>query len=388
MKSDNLNCGACGNACAAGEVCSAGSCRLSCQAGLVDCGGKCVDPMADRTHCGASGACTGAAAGEACAAGQVCSAGACALSCQAGLTDCGGVCANTQRDVQHCGACGNPCAAGQACSSGQCATSCPAGEFGCAGRCIDPSTDPLYCGAMEDCAGGVACARGQACSRGVCERLACVWTVVASHSLASLPAGAEMKQSPLGAGAFVTAYGRSAFLVTSDWSWLWIPLSLAGEVAFAVQADFFLPAATTYSRLADLAVFTDFVSTDWQIARGVQAIATADPLGASHFDWWAFTTSAGWGADGFGSPALRVPLAASVAGAWHTMRVEGSRGQGLYRSLIDGVEQVRWSSPVDATGSGLALGAWYQTTTGAYQPQDVAWSNVSVLVGDSVACVP
>lgn len=291
-------------------------------------------------------------------------------------------------DNLNCGACGNACAAGEVCSAGACAMACPAGEYACAGKCIDPGSDPLFCGASADCTGGVACAGGQACSRGVCARLACLWTEVAAHSLASLPAGAELKQSPIGAAAFVTAYGRTAFLVTGDWSWLWIPLPLAGEAAFAVQADFYLPAATTYTRLADLAVFTDFASTDWQIARGVQGIATADPLGSSHFDWWAYAGAAGWGGDGFGPPTVRVPLATPVDGAWHTMRVEGARGQGLYRSLIDGVEQVRWSGPVEATGSGLALGAWYQTTAGAYQPQDVAWSNVRILVGDSAACLP
>jgi hypothetical protein len=52
---DNLNCGACGNICHGGTVCSTGACELSCQAGQVACGGAYVDPQTCATYCGASG---------------------------------------------------------------------------------------------------------------------------------------------------------------------------------------------------------------------------------------------------------------------------------------------------------------------------------------------
>lgn len=171
FRSDVENCGACNHACAPGEVCSAGSCALTCQAGLVTCGGRCVDPLTDWANCGASGSCVGALAGAACAAGEVCSAGSCQLSCQAGLTDCDGSCADVRRDNLNCGACGNACAAGEACSNGACALSCQVGLVNCGGKCVDPMTDRAFCGASGACdgaSGGVVCATGEVCVAGAC----------------------------------------------------------------------------------------------------------------------------------------------------------------------------------------------------------------------------
>jgi hypothetical protein len=109
-------------------VCSAGTCSLSCQAGLVDCGGKCVDPKADRVFFGAKEDCAAANAGKTCVAGEVCSAGTCTLSCQAELLNCGGKCVDPKADRVFCGArldcaaanAGKPCAAGEVCSAGIC----------------------------------------------------------------------------------------------------------------------------------------------------------------------------------------------------------------------------------------------------------------------------
>jgi hypothetical protein len=74
---DHRNCGRCGGACNPGEVCSAGTCALTCQPGLLACQGGCVDPMTNTAFCGATGDCAGANAGRACVAGQSCNAGAC-----------------------------------------------------------------------------------------------------------------------------------------------------------------------------------------------------------------------------------------------------------------------------------------------------------------------
>lgn len=75
--SDNLNCGACGNACGASASCYLGSCEPFCAAGQIACGGSCIDPATDSTHCGASGTCVGATAGATCSAGNWCVASAC-----------------------------------------------------------------------------------------------------------------------------------------------------------------------------------------------------------------------------------------------------------------------------------------------------------------------
>lgn len=58
---------------------------VDCPSPLVACGGRCIDPMSSRTYCGASGDCTGAAAGTDCG-GTSCSEGRCVYdSCYSAL---------------------------------------------------------------------------------------------------------------------------------------------------------------------------------------------------------------------------------------------------------------------------------------------------------------
>ena len=61
-----------------------GACVVSCGGGTTNCSGVCRDTETDRANCGGCG--------RACAAGQVCSAGACTVSCGSGTTNCDGVC--------------------------------------------------------------------------------------------------------------------------------------------------------------------------------------------------------------------------------------------------------------------------------------------------------
>ena len=152
---DRDNCGACGTACKAGEVCSAGKCALSCQKGLTVCSGTCVNALTDRDNCGACA--------TKCKAGEVCSAGKCALSCQTGLTACSGTCVNLKSDLQNCGTCGANCKAGEVCTAGKCALSCQAGLTACSGTCVNVLTDTFNCGT---CA--TKCKAGEVCSAGTC----------------------------------------------------------------------------------------------------------------------------------------------------------------------------------------------------------------------------
>ncbi len=180
VASDNQNCGACGTVCGAGEVCSSGQCSLSCPTGLVACGGSCIDPDTDRMYCGAGADCT-ASPGETCGAGEVCNgAGVCELSCQPGLVDCGGTCIDPDTDRAHCGAgadCtaspGEACDAGEICNgAGVCELSCQPGLVDCGGTCIDPNTDRVHCGAGANCTAspGEMCDAGEICNgAGVCE---------------------------------------------------------------------------------------------------------------------------------------------------------------------------------------------------------------------------
>ena len=155
LQSDPTNCGGCGSVCKAGEVCAAGKCTLSCQAGLSECSGSCVNLNTDSANCGKCG--------QTCKAGQACVAGVCELSCQAGLSACNGSCVNLQSDLQNCGACGSMCTAGHVCSAGGCALSCQAGLTACSGTCANLKTDPLHCGKC-----GAACKAGQACVGSAC----------------------------------------------------------------------------------------------------------------------------------------------------------------------------------------------------------------------------
>jgi hypothetical protein len=84
LNTDTANCGSCGRACAAGQVCSGGSCVVSCGAGLTNCGGTCRDTQTDANHCGACGtACTFANGVGACVAGR------CQLAaCLTNFSDC------------------------------------------------------------------------------------------------------------------------------------------------------------------------------------------------------------------------------------------------------------------------------------------------------------
>lgn len=83
-----------------------------CPAYRARCGGRCIPVTDDPANCGACGA--------ACADGEVCFAGACAGSCPTGLVACGGRCADPRTDSAHCSDCDRACDAGMGCVGGNC----------------------------------------------------------------------------------------------------------------------------------------------------------------------------------------------------------------------------------------------------------------------------
>ncbi|MCA9610442.1 MAG: hypothetical protein KC619_32825, partial [Myxococcales bacterium] len=74
-----------------------------CRTGETDCDGTCVNTDSDARNCGGCG--------MACGAGEVCAAGACdAAGCSGGTTECDRACVDTDTDERHCGGCGMACA--------------------------------------------------------------------------------------------------------------------------------------------------------------------------------------------------------------------------------------------------------------------------------------
>lgn len=151
---DPANCGACGVACLADQVCDLGQCKAkaqTCPAGLTACAGRCVDAMTLAAHCGGCD--------RACSATEVCSAGAC--GCAPGSTSCGGGCVDLATDSQNCGVCGNTCSGGKTCQNSIC--SCPNAESSCGSACVDTQRNPENCGGC-----GIACKDGRSCAQGQC----------------------------------------------------------------------------------------------------------------------------------------------------------------------------------------------------------------------------
>jgi hypothetical protein len=122
--------------------------------GLTDCGGFCVDVLADFANCGACG--------HVCSAGDACSGGACVAGaveaseldivtvCTAqGLEACGDFCTSTLSDSNNCGACGNSCPLGSYCAGGA-----------CRGVCLAFGSQCVY--GVDQCCGG-------ACLNGICQ---------------------------------------------------------------------------------------------------------------------------------------------------------------------------------------------------------------------------
>jgi hypothetical protein len=68
LKSDPLNCSACGYVCPANNICVNGSC-VPCIFPFIACGGVCVDPTSDRNNCGGCG--------QQCADNEACIGGFC-----------------------------------------------------------------------------------------------------------------------------------------------------------------------------------------------------------------------------------------------------------------------------------------------------------------------
>jgi hypothetical protein len=197
---DELNCGACGNACQAGQSCSGGHCRWdvpqqdcvsvgeTCNSVDDDCDGfidENYNLQLDLNNCGTCG--------RTCGAGQICQAGHCqyiipqlscapvAETCNNNDDDCDGVIDdgyNLLNDPLNCGICGRNCGAGRTCNAGKCVNilpvsnctpsneTCNNADDDCDGvidNTFNLQTDEANCGIC-----GQSCAAGQSCQSGHC----------------------------------------------------------------------------------------------------------------------------------------------------------------------------------------------------------------------------
>ncbi|MFT3841955.1 MAG: hypothetical protein QM723_33495 [Myxococcaceae bacterium] len=153
-----------------GALCCCSCGTQHCPPGLSRCDGECVDATTSLVHCGACY--------NACGAGQACVSGVCrSPACANGIVDgtetaadCGG------NDCPACAA-GRHCLAGSDCQSGHCkpaTMSCSEGEcddgikdgqetdVDCGGSC------PLKCGSGGKCISNSDCAQGTCFGDGVC----------------------------------------------------------------------------------------------------------------------------------------------------------------------------------------------------------------------------
>ena len=115
------HCGACGVTCSlahASATCASDRCAVvMCSAGYQDCDHNALTGCeaaltTDVLNCGACG--------NACLAGQSCNAGVC--QCPTGQTVCLGACTPTLTDPLNCGMCNLACPAGQGCVAGMCSS--------------------------------------------------------------------------------------------------------------------------------------------------------------------------------------------------------------------------------------------------------------------------
>jgi hypothetical protein len=152
--------------CPAGAPCLEGVCSaLGClDPEMTDCNNICVRTSEDEANCGSCG--------HACQLNQTCRGGTCADECEdPGTGFCRSAidghryCADLSTDPDHCGTCQHTCPSPMVCGNGECVSECPAGLTLCGNVCTDILKSRRSCG---EC--GHGCNNDEICSGGTCVR--------------------------------------------------------------------------------------------------------------------------------------------------------------------------------------------------------------------------
>ncbi len=176
---DPNNCGSCGNVCGAEKRCVKGKCVSSCEATETSCQVMgtyvCVNTLKDVYHCGG---CNRYCKPEKNAVQLGCKLGSCNYECFPNKNNCGTnkkpVCADLQKDADHCGACYHQCnypgVEKNACENGVCSIgTCEEDLVDCNKKIEDGcetniKSDPNHCGGCNQ-----KCNAGDFCNNGVCD---------------------------------------------------------------------------------------------------------------------------------------------------------------------------------------------------------------------------
>ena len=186
LRSDPMNCGACGNSCVgrpgATGMCVNGACQFTCNAGFSNCDGSFTngceaDTSSNPTNCGGCGFRCATAPN----ATPACAASVCGITCNMGYANCDSNNLNgcevvTATDARNCGACGNACpsapGASAVCTGGRCALACQSGSGDCdmnpANGCeVNLNTSNAHCGACGRVCSPISDSTAQ-CTAGAC----------------------------------------------------------------------------------------------------------------------------------------------------------------------------------------------------------------------------
>lgn len=140
---DPEQCGVARRECEDDEYCVAGACV--CRDPLQLRGGRCVDPDATASHCGAADL----------SCPSLCADGTCVSSCPTGTSLCGTGCFELSDHPLHCGECGRPCESHAVCVDGECRQFTPTSSCATcgAGTCCSYPGHPadLICVAYPHC---------------------------------------------------------------------------------------------------------------------------------------------------------------------------------------------------------------------------------------------